>query len=211
VTVTFHRLFSQPAANAYPIMEGSAPPAYNLGSQPNAPNAQGEIPVQAYAPAQYPAQAAYASPPAGYTPQNYAPQQGYPPQGYPPQGYAPQQGYPVQQGYPAQPMYGQQPQMPIMGTPYQQPPMAQPMMMIPPSQAISPTFVQCGNCGTQGMSVVRKENGGAWWGCCCLNCLCFGLIGVCAFFMCCADSYQDSHHFCPRCGAVLGVNQKSMC
>jgi len=191
-----------------------APPAFNPQAQGAPPGAYGYAPQQQYPPGGYP----------GYPPPGAYPQAQYPPGQYPPGQYPPGQYPPgtvmMQQGYSGQPT----------PTPQGGPPPPQPgayampgggvaqgaggvmtTVMVNPASSPAPTWVTCPNCGTQGLTMITKAPGGAYWGCCCLSTFAFGLIGCLSFFICCADDYQDVTHRCSRCSVPMGTCEKRMC
>lgn len=180
--------------------EGTYAPAAGASAPPMYASDQPQQQQQDYA--KNPNAPAYGAPPEGGT--HAAPPAGY---GAPAPAYGAPAGGGYQQGMQGQ---GQPPQpYPAGNSQVAQGPNGQVLVaqMYPPV----PIVATCPFCSFQGGTVVTKQEGSGHSTCCCLSCLGGGLIGVCIFYLACAEDYKDSVHRCQRCGAVLGVHEKKAC
>ncbi|CAF1435841.1 unnamed protein product [Rotaria sordida] len=93
--------------------------------------------------------------------------------------------------------------------PYQQqlPKMSQPVYISTPViiRGEYPTQCTCPQCGNQIVTRTQKKAGALTW------IICLVLFFVFLWFLCwipfCIDSCQDTQHYCPSCGALLGIHK----
>ncbi|CAF0771559.1 unnamed protein product [Rotaria sordida] len=99
---------------------------------------------------------------------------------------------------------------------YQQapPPPPQPMPIAQPVYVGTPIVIvgdypmqcMCPRCGRQIVTRIEKKSGLLVW----IICGVLFLLGlwICCFIPFCIDSCRDTEHYCPSCGAMLGINKR---